>query len=438
MKQIVLATLFSSLVWTHSAAAMDLMAVYRLAQQSDLQLQTSMSQLASVRESKNQSTAALRPNISLNGQAKMLNSETVGGFWPTSTDDYSEQSLTLNLQQPLYYRNYWIQLEQSDLAIAKAEAEYQSASLDLMVRTTQAYFDVLSASDDLRVSKAQLEATQRQLDQAKQRFEVGLIAITDVHEAQATFDRDRAGTIQAENAEDNSKEVLLEILGSGQVSNLAALGESMVLSKPSPDNVEKWSTTAQQQNYSIIAARSAIEQARNVVALKKAGHHPTVDLIGSYGISRTDSKRGSDMNIGMIGIQLSMPLYVGGGTSSRVTQAQIDLTTAQSSLDRQRRAVKRQVRSAYRGVISSVSQVEALYAATVSAESAFTSTQAGYEVGTRTIVDVLGMQRNLFDSQRNYYQSRYSFILNGLQLKQAAGTLSQADLEQINGWLNSD
>ncbi len=435
MKRIILITLFSSLIWANCAIAEDLMAIYRMAQERDLLLKESMSQLASVRESKNQTTAALRPNLSLVGQANRVSREVVGGFAPKSTNNYSEQSLTLNLLQPLYRRDYWIQLEQSDHAITKAEAEYQSANLSLMIRTTEGYFNVLSASDDLRVSKAQLEATRRQLEQAKQRFEVGLIAITDVHEAQAAFDRDRAGAIQAENAEDNAWEALVEILGGNQILSLAALGENMPLSKPIPESIERWSTTAQQQNYSIIAARSTTEQARNAVKLKKAGHHPTVDLVGSYGISRTESDTGSDMDIGMIGIQLSVPLYAGGGTSSRVTQAQIDLTTAQSGLDRQRRAVKRQVRSAYRGVLSSVSQVEALRAATVSADSAITSTKAGYEVGTRTIVDVLNVQRNLFDSQRNYYQSRYAFILNGLRLKQAAGTLAQADLEQINGWL---
>jgi outer membrane protein len=435
MKQIALAAFFSGFVWVNSVSAMDLMSLYQLAQQRDLPLQEATSQLASVRESKSQASALLLPNISLNGQANIVNREVVGGFSPKSEEDYAEQSLTLNLQQPLYHRDYWLQLEQSDFASAKAEAEHQAAKLNLMVRTTQAYFDVLSANDDLLVSKAQLEATQRQLDQAKQRFEVGLIAITDVHEAQATFDRDRAGTIQAENAEDNAWEALLEIIGGDETSDLALLGDGMALSKPTPANVGEWAATAQQQNYSIIAARSTTEQARNVVNLKKSGHHPTVDLVGSYGLSRTDSETGSDRDIGMVGIQVSVPLYAGGGTSSRVTQAQIDLTTAQSRLDRQRRAVKRQVRNAYRGVISSISQVEALRAATVSAESALTSTQAGYEVGTRTIVDVLNVQRNLFDSQRNYYQSRYAFILNGLQLKQAAGTLVQADLEQINGWL---
>ncbi len=435
MKQIILVTFFSSLVWGNYAIAEDLMAVYRIAQERDPLLKESMSQLASVRESKNQATAALRPNLSLTGQTSRVNREIIGGFFPKSTNDYSEESLTLNLQQPLYHRDHWIQLEQSDHAITKAEAEYQSAHLNLMIRTTESYFNVLSASDDLRVSKAQLEATRRQLEQAKQRFEVGLIAITDVHEAQAAFDRDRAGTIQAENAEDNAWEALVEILGGNQVSSLAVLGENMPLSKPIPESLERWSTTAQQQNYTIIAARSATEQVKTAVKLKKAGHHPTVDLVGSYGISRTGSDTGSDMDIGMIGIQLNVPLYAGGGTSSRVTQAQIDLTTAQNGLDRQRRAVKRQVRSAYRGVLSSVSQVEALRAATVSADSALTSTKAGYDVGTRTIVDVLNAQRNLFDSQRNYYQSRYAFILNSLQLKQAAGTLVQADLEQINSWL---
>lgn len=416
------------------ASGTDLMAAYELALQNDPQLQQALSNLSSVQESRPLAKSRLLPNLSLSGQLNAVNREIKGGFSPSGTDDYSEQSLSLSLLQPIYHRDYWITLEQADHSIARAEADYQSAQIDLMARTTTAYFNVLSASDDLRVSQAQLEATRRQLDQAQQRFDVGLIAITDVHEAQATYDRDRAGAIQAENALDSAWEALLEITGSNR-STLAPLGDEMVLNRPQPDNIADWSETAQLQNFAIIAARNATELARKTIDVNKSGHYPTLDLVGSYGLHRTDSDTGSDADTGIIGLQLNVPLYTGGSTSSSIRQAEADFRTAQFALDQQRRAVGRQVRDAYRGVISSISQVDALKAATISADSALKSTNAGYEVGTRTIVDVLTVQRNLFDSQRNYFRSRYDYIINSLSLKQAAGTLSRKDLEQVNRWL---
>ena len=243
-----------------------------------------------------------------------------------------------------------------------------------------------------------------------------------------------SGAIQAENALDSAWEALLEITGSNR-STLATLGDEMALNRPAPDDIAAWSETAQEQNYAIIAARNATELARKNIDVNKSGHYPTLDLVGSYGIHRTDSDTGSDADTGIIGLQLNVPLYTGGATSSSIRQAEADFRTAQYALDQQRRAIGRQVRDAYRGVISSISQVDALKAATISADSALKSTNAGYEVGTRTIVDVLTVQRNLFDSQRNYFRSRYDYIINSLSLKQAAGNLSRKDLERVNRWL---
>jgi outer membrane protein len=169
--------------------------------------------------------------------------------------------------------------------------------------------------------------------------------------------------------------------------------------------------------------------------VSRSGHYPTLDLNGGYNISRTDNDFGSEADTTSIGLELAIPLYAGGGITSLTRQSQANYRAAQQGLDQTRRAVNRQVRNAFRGVLSTISRVAALRAATISAKSALDSTQAGYEVGTRTIVDVLNVQGNLFSSQRDYLQSRYDYILNGLALKAAAGNLSIEDLQRANAWL---
>ncbi len=417
--------------------AEDLMTIYQLALQNDPQLQAAKEQLNAARESKSLARSQLLPTIGLGATYDVVRTDlkTRQGV---SVDDSStdrEKALALSLTQPIYRRDRLLQLEQTDSTIAQAEAEYASAEIDLMVRSTTAYFDILAAEDDLRVAKAEREATGRQLEQAQQRFDVGLIAITDVHEAQAAFDAARASEIAAENSLDNAWEALFEIIGPQPKSTLAKLGEGLALNPPEPNVLQQWSDTAQQQNFSIIAARAGLESLSKEIEVSNAGHFPTLDLVGGYTMNRSDSDYATEADAGKIGLSLEVPIYTGGAVSAQTRQAQANFRAGQQSLDQTRRAVNRQVRDAYRGVLSTISQVEALKAATVSAQSALESTQAGYEVGTRTIVDVLNVQRNLFSSQRDYLNSRYGYIINGLTLKSAAGTLGEEDLQRVNGWL---
>jgi len=304
-----------------------------------------------------------------------------------------------------------------------------------MLRSTTAYFNILSAKDDLRVAKAEQEANKRQLEQAKQRFDVGLIAITDVHEAQASYDAARAAEIGAENSLDNAWEALLEIIGPQPQGGLASLGKGLRLQTPEPNDLQSWSDTAQQQNFDIIAARNQLESARQEIEVNRSGHYPTLDLVGGYQLNRSTNEFSSESDTTSIGLQLDLPIYTGGGVTSRTQQARATYRATQQSLDQTRRSVNRQVRDAFRGVLSTISRVKALQAATVSAKSALESTEAGYEVGTRTIVDVLDVQRNLFSSQRDYLRSRYDYIINGFKLKAATGNLAVEDLQRVNGWL---
>jgi outer membrane protein len=424
-------------LWLPLVHAEDLMMVYRLALENDPQLQAAKEQLSSTRESKSLAWSQLLPTVGVGGSYNSIRSDvqTEAGVSVDHTTKYHDSSLGLNLTQPIYRRDRLIKLEQADSSIAAAEAQYAAAEIDLMVRSTSAYFAILSAEDDLRVAKAEQEANGRQLEQAQQRFDVGLIAITDVHEAQAAYDSARASVISSENSLDNAWEALFEIIGPQAKMPLATLSEELPLTPPAPNDLQSWSDTAQQENYSIIASRAELKVLEQEIDVSKSGHFPTLDLVGGYNANRSSREGANEANMASIGLTLEVPLYAGGAVSATTRQTQANYRAAQQGLDQTRRAVNRQVRDAFRGVLSTISQVEALKAATISAQSALESTQAGYEVGTRTIVDVLNVQRALFSSQRDYLNSRYGYIINGLSLKSAAGNLSEQDLEQVNGWL---
>ncbi|PLY13608.1 MAG: type I secretion protein TolC [Sedimenticola sp.] len=432
MKKKLLTLLIATLSGIPFAYGENLLQVYQLALENDPQLRAARATRDSAFEAKPQAQAALRPNVSLSGNANHINSDVKGASGDTY--NYNSSQLKLNLSQPIYHREYWIQQEQADKRVAQAEVQYSAEEQGLIFRVSQAYFDVLSAQDRLEFAKAQNAAIGRQLEQSKQRFEVGLIAITAVHEAQAAYDQSRADLIQAENTLDNSWETLWEITMT-PVNTISPVIDELPLSRPEPESPEQWGEAAQKQNLSLQAAIYGVDITRQAIEVNRSGHYPTLDLVGGHAFDRTGSPSGSDADNTSIGLQLNVPLYAGGGVSSKVRQAQFDYEAAQENLDKQRRSVNRQVRNAYRGVIAGISSVEALKASTISAQSALEATEAGFEVGTRTMVDVLNAQRDLFQAMSNYATVRYNYVLSGLELKQAAGTLSEEDLVQVNSWL---
>ncbi len=438
MRARVTASLASILVVASGVGtAEDLLNIYDLAVQTDPRIRQAEQTYFATKEVRPQALALLLPNVSVGGEVDYINqkiydSPTRGDF----RENYSQRRLAASVQQPIFRRDLWYSLKQADNVVAQSEAEYRNAEIDLMVRTTEAYFTVLKAADNVRVSTAELKANERQLDQSKQRFDVGLVAITDVNESQAAFDRARANLIIAENLLDNAWEALKQIIGDVN-KPLAKLGEKLELMPPAPADIEKWTETALSQNYGIIAAREAVEAAKKNVEIQRSGHYPSLDLVGSYGGSRTGSDFSTDNDTGAIGLQLTVPLYEGGGVSSRVRQAEHDYQAAQEALDGVRREVLRGVKDAYRGILSSISEVNARQSALVSARSALESTEAGLEVGTRTQVDVLNAQQRLYSEERNYLLARYDYILNGVRLNQAASTLTREKLAVGNSWLVS-
>ncbi len=417
--------------------AQDLLATYQLAIQNDPVLKEVEANRLAVGESKDLSIAQFLPVLSANAGSSrnwLNNTKNAGASSIVSGSGFQKywnNQFSLNLTQPVFHWDHWVQLEQSDNLIAQAQAQYQAEQQNLMVRTSQAYFDVLAAQDTLEFANAEKNAIARQLEQAQQRFEVGLIAITDVYESQAGFDQARAGVIVAENNVDNAKEQLREIIGNNDV-DLKALGDNLPLKKPEPEDIDSWSKNAETQNLNIVAALNQAEVARKSISLQRSGHYPTLDIVGAYGITDNTATFGLRGDTQNIGLQVNLPIFEGGAVNSRTREAEYRFKEAHENLIQTKRTVQRQVTNAYRGIITSISEVQALEAAVVSGEKSLEATEAGFEVGTRTSVDVLATTRNLFDAKTNYSLSRYNYIIRYLTLKQATSILNRDDLEAIN------
>lgn len=426
--------IFSLLTGISPLHAQNLSETYELALQNAPLLKQAQAKQSAVSESKDQSISRFLPNISATGasQRQWLHNLKTNTYQGTAVNqEFWNNTFNLNMTQPLFHWEHWIQLSQSDNQIAQAEATYLAELQNLMVKTTEAYFNVLYAQDNLQFASAEKQAIARQLEQAQQQFNVGIIAITDVNEAQAGFDQANANEIEAANNLDNQKEALREIIGENDAS-LNALGEQLPLVKPDPPDISAWSDLAEINNFSIISAFNQAEVSRKAIDLQRSGHLPRLDLIGSYGASDNTSSFGARGDTQSIGVQLNVPLFEGGAVNSRTRQAGFEYQAAKEDLTAKKRAVKRQVKDAYRGIMTAISRVAALKAAVISAASALEATEAGFGAGTRTMIEVLNEQRNLYRAKRDFARTRYDYLINSIKLKQGASSLSQDDIEQVN------
>ena len=418
-----------------SSFAEDLLSVYQSAVQNDSQFRAAQAAYKAQLELKNQSVATLLPTLSASAHYTQREDETI--TTGSTLNDYNTNGYSLNLTQPLYRHENFVGLNQADAQIAQASAVFENAKQDLILRVSTQYFAVLAAENDFEFAKAVRKSIREQLIQTQQRFNVGLTAITDVHEAQARYDQAVAQAIVAENALAVSHETLREITAQNH-SALSALSTEHPLVKPEPADIKQWVNTANAQNALLMANRKSVEVAQSEVSRQSAGHYPTLDLTANQTYTDYDEKfiggaRETDNT--SISLQLNIPLYQGGLVNSRTRAAAYRLTEAREKLEQQKRATERQTRSSYLSVIANISQVKALKQALASSSIALEATQAGFEAGTRTVVDVLDSQRELFRARRDYAQVRYNYLLETLNLKLAAGTLSSTDLEQINPWL---
>ncbi|MCK4744146.1 MAG: TolC family outer membrane protein [Sulfuriflexus sp.] len=419
-----------------SAMAGGLLDNYLLARNNDPQLKAADATRLAQAETKDQSVALLLPNISISANTDDVSTRSASNFAfnPSRDEGYNSHGYSLTLRQPVYHHDYWVGLRQADATVAQAEADYGTAKQDLMIRLASGYFDLLAAQDNLDFARAEKEATARQLEQAKQRFEVGLIAITDVHEAQAQYDLTVAQEIGADNLLANAREALQEITGQYEQAPQLLQDEIPLLS-PDPTDIEQWVKKATDQNLGLKSAQFARQVASEETNRQRSGHYPTLDIVASRSDSISRSVVGGETDTDRISLQLNVPIFAGGAVSSRTRQAAYRAEAAKQNLLQTRRSVVRQTRNAYLGVIAEISRVNALRQAVISSAKANEATQAGFEVGTRTIVDVLLSQRELFRAKRDHARSRYDYILNTLRLKQAAGSLAQVDIEAIDKWL---
>jgi outer membrane protein len=412
----------------------DLVAIYDRALQSDPTIKQTEAKQSAAGESRNQGLARFFPTIAASGSSarewRHNLISNLNSLFPAN-QEYWNNSFSVNLTQPLFHWDHWIQLSQSDNQIAQAEAAYQAELQKLIVRTTEAYFNVLSAQDNLTFTISEKEAIAKQLEQAKERFNVGVVPITDLYEAQAAFDQTNANELEAANNLDNQKEALREIIGENDVQ-LSLLGEALPLKKPEPDNLSKWDETAETNNLSIIAAFNQMEFARKAIDIQRSGHLPKLDLVGAYGVTDNGSAFGPRGDTQNIGVQINVPLFEGGAVNSRTRQASFEYQAAKENLNIAKRSVKRQVNTTYRSILTSISRIEALKATVDSSASALEASEAGAEVGVRTMVDVLGEQRNLYRAKRDLSRARYDYLINTIKLKQTTSDLTQKDIEQIN------
>jgi outer membrane protein len=436
-----LATLMLASIPFNAALADDLIEIYQQALQNDPEYKISNINQATAAESKSQSIAQMLPNLNFtaasanvrSNNTKVLPRFSGAGFGIEQR--FWDNSLAVSLTQPVFHWDHWVQLSQSENQIAQAEAQFQASQQRLMVRTVEAYFNVLAAEDNLQYLTAEKQSIEKQLEQAKQRFEVGIIAITDVYEAQAGYDRALAAVIEAENQLDNRKEGLREIVGNNP-ANLEKLAKDIPLTPPAPEDIGAWANSAESNNFSIVAQFNQAELSRKNIELQQSKHLPTLDVVGEFRQVDDGSQFGFRGDRENYGLQLNLPLFEGGGTVSRTRQAQSEYEAAKEELIKVKRAVTREVKDAYRGTVSSINQVKALGTTTKSAELAVEAAEAGFEVGTRTMVDVLAIQRNLYKVKSDYARSRYDYLINGIKLKSAAGSLSELDLQQINQYLH--
>jgi outer membrane protein len=421
--------------------ALDLLEVYRLARASNPQLRAQIAAVQAAFEAKPQARALFLPTIGIssnfNWTSQTLTLLNRSSLIPGFSGAFTNYGYTLSLTQPVYRRESFVLLKQADAAIAQAQADLVAEEQALLVRVAERYFNVLTAQDALTFAQAEKKAIAKQLEQTQQRFEVGLDTIVNVNESQAAYDLAVAQEIAAENALSNAHEQLWEVVGQ-YVRKLPTLKKDAPLLRPDPMDIDQWAQTALQQNPTIDASEAAVANARQEIQRQKSGHYPTLDIVGANSTDVTGGGRfgGFQNDQNVIGLQFNLPLFQGGAVVSRTREAQHRLEQALEQLEQARRGVFRQTREAYLGVLSGVSQVKALQQAIVSNQSSLEATQAGFEVGTRTAVEVLNVRRDLFRALRDHSRSRYEYILDMLRLKQGAGIITLEDLARINRWLH--
>ena len=425
-------TVFSSM-----SQAENLLQVYQQARLGNPDLRKSAADRDAAFEKINEARSPLLPQLGLGADYTYGN-----GYRDNNGVNSNATSASLQLTQTLFDMSKWRNLSLQEKSAGIQDVTYQTDQQTLILNTATAYFNVLSAIDSLSFTEAQKQAIYRQLDQTTQRFNVGLVAITDVQNARSQYDTVLANEVTARNNLDNAVEALRQVTGN-YYPELSSLNvDSFKTDKP--QGVSSLLKEAENRNLSLLQARLSQDLAREQIRLAQDGHLPTLDLTASTGVSNT-SYSGSKTNSGnfndtdagqnKVGLSFSLPLYQGGMVNSQVKQAQYNFVGASEQLESAHRSVVQTVRSSFNNVNASISSINAYKQAVISAQSSLDAMEAGYSVGTRTIVDVLDATTTLYNAKQQLSSARYNYLINQLNIKNALGTLNEQDLLALNNTL---
>ncbi len=416
-----------------TAYALDLEQAYQQALKNDPQWAAINNQYWSDSLKVELSHGALKPTIGLSAavNANKVDPESAASY------NYTGTQLALQLRQPLYRADLWKAYSKAQALNSVNEANLRQKLQEQVQRVSEAYFNVLRAEETLGASKSEEAALKRQLEQAQKRFDVGLIAKTDVLEAQAQLDGATASRISQEVGLASAREVLASIIGA-DASQLSGLRADFIVTAPQPSNPDDWVKLAQDKNPQLASARFNYEAAQQAVAEQRSAYRPTIDLVAS--VSNRDNGSGSvaSANNGSqmaAGVELQWPLYTGGRTATAIKQASFASDAARDQVTSIERQLTAQTRTAYLNASADSYRVTARQQAVKSSEAALAATKAGYDVGTRNIVDVLLAERNVYAAKRDHANSRYDYVINTLKLRSASGQLTALDIKELNGWL---
>ncbi len=438
MRPSLIAVLIASAFVSLNVQAIDLLQVYKEALANYAQYASARATLTAGQEKVTQGRSGLLPTLAVSGSYNHTSANSTQSGGAEVDTSGNSRSYTVSLSQPLLRWANWEQYQQGKLSVAASEAQFAQAQQDLIVRASQAYFDVLTAQDALASVQAQKVAITEQLASAKRSFEVGTTTITDTHEAQARYDLAVAQEFAAQSDLDIRRTALQQIIGKPP-AELAPLRSGVKLNAPEPTQIDKWVNSAETQNYGVVGQQFTLEIAQREISRNRAGHLPTVDLVASR--SHTNQSRislVSPVNVSdtsTVGVQWAIPIFSGFSITSRVREAIALEDKARADLENIRRTAAQNARQSFFGVNSGLAQVKALEAAEVSSQSALESNRLGYQVGVRINIDVLNAQQQLYSTRRDLSKARYDTLMNSLRLKSAAGSLKEEDLMQINALL---
>lgn len=415
----------------------DLSTALQKAREYDARLGAAQADNLIYREEVGRARAQLRPSVRMNAARGRNATQYTSLAGATTTSYYNSINYGVSVRQPLLNLSNFVGYKQAKAVSVKSDIDLQKEDASLMIRIAEAYCNALYAEDNLDFSQTLLKAAQEQLQQAKKRFEKGFGTVTEISEAQAGYDMALADGLEIVNSVEFTRRELEHLTGQYPDELCKVVPEKLLLARPEPGNVQSWIDLALTNNYDVVGGHQEIRIAKKEIEKQKFSRYPTVDLVAgrNYSESENNYSIGSIYDTYSVSLQMSMPIYTGGYASASVRQAHAKRLKAEEQLSAQERGVQSDVRKYYNGIVSSIAQIHAYEQAVKSHEIALTGTKKGFEAGLRTNVDVLDAQQKLFSSRRNLAKSRYQYILNRLMLKQASGTLSAGDVEEVNGWL---